>query len=81
MCNAYLNALASMLESEFSVSLRALKVGASKDILDTFLINFEMKRRSFIENTFYYFDQLTSATFCFIQSADLCGECWINSHK
>lgn len=59
MCNAYLNALASMLESEFSVSLPSLKVGASKDILDTFLINFrdETPELLFIENTFYYFDQ------------------------
>jgi len=59
MCNAYLNALASMLESEFSVSLPNLKLGASKDILDTFLNEYrdETPELLFIENTFYYLDQ------------------------
>jgi len=59
MCNAYLNALASMLESEFSVSLPSLKLGSSKDILDTFSSEFkdETPELLFIENTFYYLDQ------------------------
>lgn len=59
MCNAYLNALASMLESEFSVSLPNLKLGASRDILDTFLGKFrdETPELLFIENTFFYLDQ------------------------
>jgi len=59
MCNAYLNALASMLESEFSVSLPNLKLGASRDILDTFLSKFrdETPELLFIENTFFYLDQ------------------------
>jgi len=59
MCNAYLNALASMLESEFSVSLPNLKVGTSRDILDTFTSEFkdETPELLFIENTFYYLDQ------------------------
>jgi len=59
MCNAYLNALASMLESEFSVSLPNLKLGTSRDILDTFLGKFkdETPELLFIENTFFYLDQ------------------------
>jgi len=59
MCNAYLNALASMLESEFSVSLPNLKLGASRDILDTFLSKFrdDTPELLFIENTFFYLDQ------------------------
>jgi Chemotaxis protein CheC, inhibitor of MCP methylation len=59
MCNAYLNALASMLESVFSVSLPNLKLGTSKDILDTFLGKFEDETNEllFIENTFFYLDQ------------------------
>lgn len=59
MCNAYLNALASMLESEFSVSLPDLKLGTSRDILDTFLGKFkdETPEILFIENTFFYLDQ------------------------
>jgi chemotaxis protein CheC len=59
MCNAYLNALASMLESEFSVSLPNLKLGTCTDILDTYLNNFqdETIELLFIENTFYYLDQ------------------------
>ena len=59
MCNAYLNALASMLESEFSVSLPNLKLGSSRDILDEFLNEFkdETPELLFIENTFYYLEQ------------------------
>lgn len=59
MCNAYLNALASMLESEFSVSVPSLKLGTGKDILDTFAGEFrdETPELLFIENTFYYLDQ------------------------
>ena len=59
MCNAYLNALASILESEFSVSLPNLKLGASKGILDTFLGKFrdETPELLFIENTFNYLDE------------------------
>ena len=59
MCNAYLNALAAMLEAEFSVSLPNLRLGTSKDILDTFSHEFkdETPELLFIENTFYYLDQ------------------------
>jgi len=59
MCNAYLNALASMLESEFAVSLPNLKLGASQGILDSFLGQYEDETPEllFIENTFYYLDQ------------------------
>lgn len=59
MCNAYLNALASMLESEFAVSLPQLKLGTSKDILDTFSVEFkdDTPEILFIENTFFYLDQ------------------------
>ncbi len=59
MCNAYLNALASMLGAEFSVSLPDLKQGTSKTILDTFSGQFkdETPELLFIENTFYYLDQ------------------------
>ena len=59
MCNSYLNALAAMLESEFSVSLPNLKLGTNRDILDTFLGKFkdETSDLLFIENTFFYLDQ------------------------
>lgn len=59
MCNAYLNALAAMLESEFAVSLPDLKIGTSKDILDTFSGEFkdDTPELLFIENTFCYLER------------------------
>ncbi|MDO4553836.1 MAG: chemotaxis protein CheC [Lachnospiraceae bacterium] len=59
MCNAYLNALASMLEANLEVSVPVLKTGNCSRILKNFMNDFENSGTEilFIENTFYYLNQ------------------------
>ncbi|MDD3164330.1 MAG: chemotaxis protein CheC [Oscillospiraceae bacterium] len=59
MCNAYLNALASMLETELTVSLPDLEIGSCAKILGAFSQEFADNAPEilFIENTFYYLGQ------------------------
>ncbi|NCB93537.1 MAG: chemotaxis protein CheC [Clostridia bacterium] len=56
MCNAYLNALASMLALDMDVSVPSLEIGRSREIFDVFSKEYkdELQEVLFIKNTFSY---------------------------